>query len=333
MSTDRRELAYAGYPYFDSTRALERGEVSPAGYTLSFEAVEDTSELFRRMANAADVDASEMSLSTYMLLRARGDERLIAIPVFPSRSFRHSQLYVNANSGIAAPADLRGRRVGIPHYQMTSALWIRGFLQHDYGVTPQQVSWHTGGLTRPEYHERLAHAVPGVTVQRIPADRSLEQMLEHGELDALIGAQTPGAFGYGVRRLFSDHRAVEREYLRRTGFIPIMHTVVLRHEVYERDPAIAVALVEAFERSRRDARRRIASMDVLTVMHPWLAEELDALDELVGADLFAYGVAPNRRALETATALSYEQGLSRRRLDVEELFAPETLNWSPDPAL
>ena len=332
-------VRYTGVSYYDKTRALERGEISPAGIELEYLRFDDVGELFRVVAqDPTAFDAAEMSLSTLTMMVSRGDDRLVGIPVFPSKAFRHSQVYVNAASGIEKPEDLAGRRVGVPEYQMTAALWIRAFLQHDYRVAPSQIHWLTGGLETPEYHERLRHdAPPGVTIELIPSDRTLLDMLAAGDIDALATANQPAPFSDGsgtVRRLFPDYRPVEEDYLRRTGYFPIMHTMVLKREIYESHPWAALALLEAFEEAKHLGRHRLRDLDTLAVMHPWIAAELDELKEpfaRFGGDPFVYGIEPNRHVLEAVMGYSYEQGLSARKVEIEELFAPETQAWAPSP--
>ncbi|HEX4520630.1 MAG TPA: hypothetical protein VH063_13700 [Gaiellaceae bacterium] len=330
------KLRYAGVGYYDKTRALEHGEVSPEGIELEYIQYDHVGKLFQVVSQDPKAyDASEFSLSTLALMTSRGDNRLVGIPVFPSKAFRHSQVYVNAASGISKPEDLAGRRVGIPEYQMTAAVWIRAFLQHDYGVMPSSIHWLTGGQDVPFQAERLHHEPPpGVTIDPIPAGETLNGMLESGTLDALVTARQPVPFqrGAGVVRLFPDYRSVEQDYLRRTGFFPIMHLITLQRELYEANPAAPLALLEAFEESKRRGRERLRDLDTLAVMHPWVAAELEELKEsfsAFGGDPFVYGVGPNRHVLEAALDYSFEQGLSERRVGVEELFAPETLDWMP----
>jgi 4,5-dihydroxyphthalate decarboxylase len=326
-------LRYAGAAYLDRTRALERGDVRPDGIELEYVHFADVADLFRVMATDPEFDASEMSLSTYLVMLTRGDRRLVGLPVFPSRAFRHSQVYVNAAAGIGEPADLAGRNVGVPEYQITAAVWIRAFLQHDYGVGPDRMRWWTGGLSAPGGEERLPHdAPPGVTIERIGGDRTLESMLAAGELDALVTVRPPEPFldGSGrVVRLFPDYRSVEEAYFRRTAIFPIMHLVVLRRDVYEAHPWAARALVDAFEESKRRGRARLGEFGTLAVMHPWLPAELEAVAALFGGDPFAYGVEPNLAVLEAFLRFSVEQNLAAHAVSPSDLFAPETLGWQP----
>jgi 4,5-dihydroxyphthalate decarboxylase len=326
-----RRLTYAGVSYFDRTHALASGQVKPEGVALDFTWFDDISAMFRLAAQEARYDLTEMSLSTLMMMIGRGDRRLIGLPVFPSRSFRHSQLYVSAASGIRHPGDLRGKKVGVPQYQQTAALWIRGFLQHDYLVHPRDVQWFTGGLRVPGFTERFAHELPeDVHLQLIGEDRTLEDMLATGELDALSTVRAPEAFdpagGGAVRRLFPDHRAVEREYFQRTRIMPIMHTVALRRDVYETAPAVSVALFDAFETARRQSWSRLSDARAWAVMHPWIDDELRRVEADLGEDPFAYGFRRNRHVVDAAACYSYEQGLTDRLVSPEEIFAAETLD-------
>jgi 4,5-dihydroxyphthalate decarboxylase len=325
----RLPLSFGGVDYLDRTHALAVGEVTPLGVDLNFQTL-PISELFRRMSRHAEFDAAELSLSTYMIMRSHGDDRFVAIPVVPARAFRQRQLYVGASSGIEKPEDLAGKTVGLREYQITASLWIRAFLQHDYGVDPGSVRWRYGGVEAPYWAERLEHPTPpGIELERIPADRSLVDLLEAGELDALAATHAPRRFREGspkIRRLFPDYRPVEEDYFRRTGLFPIMHTVVIRRDVYETNRWLAVSLLRAFEESKAIGRKRTHDMDVLAVSDPWWEPELEGVDALFGGDPFPYGLSANLATLEAVTQYSFEQGLSSRKLEPAELFAPETLD-------
>src|SRR5579884_4082514 len=220
----------------DRTLPLILGDVRPAGIDLTFLRMQPE-EVFFRMTRYAEFDAAEMSFSSYLLRRSRGDDAVIAIPVFPSREFRHNCIWVRADAGIDAPADLRGRRMGVPEYQVTAAVWIRGLLADDYGVQPTDLHWFTGGLYEPGRHEKLPIHVPGLDLQPISEDTTLSDMLLDGELDALMGPRPPRGFPGDprVRRLFPNFREVEADYFRRTGIFPIMHTVVIRRDLLDRE--------------------------------------------------------------------------------------------------
>jgi len=321
-------LTYAGEDHFDRMKALQTGLVSAPGIDLNY-VVLGVRELFRRQAQYAEFESSDMSVSTMTMLVSRGVDTFVGVPVFPSRHFRHRQVYVNTGAGIERPEDLAGKRVGVPEYQMTAALWIRAFLQHDYGVAPPDVRWFYGGLNTADYAERLRHdAPPGVSLEPIPPDRTLSELLDAGELDAVTASQPPRAFREGspnVARLFPDYRPVEREYYERTGFYPIMHMVAVRRDVYEANRWVPVSLLEGMAESRRHAYEQMHDPDVPPIGHPWWHAELEELDRLFGGDPYPYGFEANRKILEAMTTYSYEQGLSARKVDPAELFAPETL--------
>lgn len=324
---NRLRLTYGGCDYWDRTRALMDGTVRPPGIDLNY-IVGYPRDLFRRMAQFEEFDASELSMSTYVAMVSRGDTRFVAIPVFPSRNFRHSYIFVSEKSGIERPEDLRGKRIGVPEYQMTAALWIRGFLQHDHDVQPRDIHWLTGAMDEHGYDERLALSLPeDIDLQLIPAGKTLEQMLREGEIDALIMAARPDLRreNGAVRRLFPDFPTVEKDYFRRTGIFPIMHAVVIRRAIYEKNPWVATSLFEAFELAKRAGSARIRVTGPLAVALPWLPAHLEEVAELFeGRDPWVYGIEENRAVLEALIQYAHEQGLATRRVTPEELFAKET---------
>ena len=266
------------------------------------------------MLNNEEFDASEMSLSSYNILRSRGEERFIAIPVFPSRVFRHSAVYLRDDSPIRAPADLAGRRVGVGDYQMTAAVWARGFLEHEYGVKPEAIRWLAGRGVRPV-------AVPEkVSLEYTRHD--LEDLLIRGEIDALVSVMLPRRLGSGIRRLFPNYREVESDYYRRTRIFPIMHTLVLKRGVYEADPWLAVSLYKAFCRARDVAYQWLTDTDALPVALPWIIDEVERSRELFGREIWDYSVEGSRPTLEALVAYAHEQGLTEKKLPIEALFAP-----------
>ena len=310
----------------DRTLPMILGDVRPAGIDLTFLRM-SPEEVFWRMTRHAEFDAAEMSLSSYILRRSRGDDALVAIPVFTSREFRHSCIWVRADAGITTPADLRGKRMGVPEYQMTAAVWIRGFLSDDFGVQPADMHWYSGGLYQPGREEKLPINIPGLDLRAIRADQTLSDMLLDGELDAIMGARAPRGFpGPRVRRLFADFRRVEADYFERSGVFPIMHTVVIGHALLEREPWVARSLYDAFCESKRRAMSELSEPAVLAVTLPWQIAEVEATQQLMGEDYWPYGVEPNRVALETLMRYSCEQGLAERALPIETLFAPSTLD-------
>jgi 4,5-dihydroxyphthalate decarboxylase len=304
---------------YDRTQALIDGRVQPAGVDLTFLPLRP-GETFWRMLNHGEFDVSEMSLSSYTILRSEGDTRFIAIPVFPSRVFRHSALYVRAGSSIARPEDLKGKRVGVGDYQMTAAVWVRGFLTHEYGVSPEDIMWVAGKPIR------AIKAPDGIRLEPIPADATLEQLLECGEIDALISVMIPVGLGKTIRRLFSDSRNVEIAYYKKTHIFPIMHTLVLKTSLYEEKPWLAVSFYRAFCRARDLAFRSTYDTDALTVSLPWVIDELEATRAIFGPQVWDYSIEGSRATLDALVAYLDEQKLSRRRMSVDELFVP---NISP----
>lgn len=314
-------------PETDRTQGLLDGSVPVEGVRLTCIGL-PVEEVFHRMARFAEFDAAELSLSSYVLSLQLG-QPFIAIPAFPSRMFRHSGIYVNSDCGIADPADLIGRTVGIAEYQLTANVWIRGILQEHYGVPAASVTYRTGGLHAPGRVEKLPLSLPGdVRVEPIGDRQTLAQMLVDGEIDALYTPRTPAPYAQGrpeVRRLFDDPAAEEARYFARTGVFPIMHTVVLRRALYDERRWLARALLKAFEQARRQALDGIDETATLKYMVPWLPAEVARTRELLGEDYWPYGLPPNQQALDTFLRYSFEQGLARSRLSPADLFAPETL--------
>jgi 4,5-dihydroxyphthalate decarboxylase len=310
----------------DRTMPLIVGDVRPPGIDLTFLRM-FPEEVFWRMTRHAEFDAAEMSLSSYLLRRSRGDDAVLAIPVFTSREFRHSCVWVRADAGIESPADLKGKRMGVPEYQMTAAVWIRGFLSDDFGVAPGDMRWFSGGLYQSGREEKLPISIAGVDLTAIGPEHTLSDMLLNGELDALMGPRPPRGFpGPCVRRLFPEFRQVEVDYFTRTGVFPIMHTVVVRRDLLDREPWVARSLYDAFRESKARAMDGLSESVVLSVTLPWLIAEFEATQALMGEDYWPYGVEANRATLETLMRYSREQGLAQRSLPIEELFASSTLD-------
>jgi 4,5-dihydroxyphthalate decarboxylase len=300
---------------YDRTQPLIDGRVAPEGVDLTFIPLRP-GETFWRMLNYGEFDASEMSLSSYTILRSEGDTRFIAIPVFPSRVFRHSAIYLPARSPIGKPQELKGARVGVGDYQMTAAVWVRELLAHDYGVLPRDIEWVTG---RPV---RAVRKPEGVRITPMPSDTTLESMLGRGEIDALASVMIPKGLGTSVRRLFTDFRAVETAYFKKTGIFPIMHTFVLKTALYEKNPWLATSFYRAFCRARDLAYRTIYDTDALAVGLPWVIDEVEVAHKIFGPQIWDYSIEGSRPTLEALVAAVYEQGLASRRMSVEELFAP-----------
>jgi 4,5-dihydroxyphthalate decarboxylase len=312
---------------YDRTEALRDGRVRPAGVDLTY-LPQQVEETFFRMARFREFDAAEMSLSSYVVGLTR-DAPFVALPVFPSRLFRHSGIYVSDASGIKEPADLVGKQVGLAEYQLTANVWIRGILADDHGVPVESVTYRTGGLHQAGRPEKLkVELPPEVRVEPIGPGRTLDEMLATGEIDALYTPRTPDSFirgDSGVRRLFDPAGPVEEDYFRRTGIFPIMHVVVLRREVYERNRWLARSLYDAFEEARLLCAEGMDQTAAARYMLPWLHDEVARTKAVLGEDYWPYGLRRNTEVLRTFLRYSYDQGLATRLLEPEELFAPETL--------
>jgi 4,5-dihydroxyphthalate decarboxylase len=324
MSKLRLTLACWDY---DRTRALADGRVSPEGVDLNFLPLH-VEETFFRMLRNREFDVAEMSLSSYCVSLMREDPAFIAIPVFPSRFFRHSCIFVSAKSGVREPQDLVGKRIGVPEYQMTAPVWIRGILSDEYGVDPASVTYFTGGEEEPGRDEKLKLNLPErFKVVPIGPEQTLSAMLADGEIDALHTARTPSTFYSrpdAVRRLFPDFVSVEKAYYRRTGLFPIMHVVAIRRSVYEANRWIAQSLFKAFAAAQALTYDNLAVTSAMTTMLPWQVAAVEEARAELGADWWPYGFERNRAVLDTFLRYHHEQGLSARRLQPQELFAPET---------
>lgn len=314
--------------HYDRTEGLRDGSVGIEGVRLTYLDL-PVEETFFRMARFGEFDLAELSLSSYVVSLER-DAPFIAIPAFPSRMFRHSGIYLNAAAGIAEPADLAGRTVGVAEYQLTANVWIRGMLAEHYGVPVGSVHYRTGGLHRPGRVEKLALRLPdGLRVTPIGPTQTLADLLVSGEIDALYTPRTPEPFRAGrpeVTRLFPDYPAEERRWFERTGLFPIMHVVVLRRELYQRHRWLARSALKAFEQARRQALDGIDETAALRYLLPWLPAEVARTRAILGPDYWSYGLAGNDAVLRTFLRYAREQGLVQTAFEPADLFAPETLD-------
>ena len=312
---------------YDRTRGLMDGNIQPDGIDLNYLNME-VEETFFRMLRNREFDVAEMSLSSYSVSLFR-DSPFIAIPIFPSRFFRHSCIYVNANSGIKEPKDLIGKKIGNPEYQMTAPVWIRGVLSDEYGVPVDSVTYYTGGEEEPNRDEKLKLDLPSnMKVQSIGPTQTLAQMLATGEIDALYTARMPSTFRTQpdkVKRLFENFVPVEQEYFTRTGIFPIMHTVVIRREIYEKNRWVAQSLYKAFAEAQQETYKDLYETAALKTMLPFLTAHVEETRRVMGDDFWPYGFQKNEKTLETFLRYHFEQGLSKKLLTPKELFAPETL--------
>jgi 4,5-dihydroxyphthalate decarboxylase len=321
------ELSLACWNY-DRTRSLVDGRTPVDGIELTYLNL-PVEETFFRMMRYREFDVAEMSLSSYVLSLFAEAPAFIAIPIFPSRSFRHSCIYVNRDSGIREPKDLIGKRVGTPEYQLTACVWIRGILSDEFNVPTASVRYFRGGEEEPGRIEKAALSLPDeIRLESIPPTRTLSQMLESGEIDALYSPRMPSSFLCGsgkVRRLFEDYQRVEQEYYLKTKIFPIMHTVVIRRDVYDRNRWVAQSLYKAFVHAQREVYRDLYETAALKFMLPWLIRHVEETRTTMGQDFWPYGFEPNVHTLTTFLRYSHEQGLSKRQLSPDELFAPESM--------
>jgi 4,5-dihydroxyphthalate decarboxylase len=313
---------------YDRTRALADGSVQPDGIDLNYLDL-PVEETFFRMLRYREFEVAELSLSSYTVSLFGEQRPFIAIPVFPSRSFRHSCIYVNADANIRTPKDLIGKRIGTPEYQMTAPVWIRGILSEHYDVPVDSVTYYTGGEEEPGRPEKIRLDLPPhIKVQPIGETQTLSGMLASGEIDALYTARMPSTFSLqrsAVQRLFANYKEVEQEYYRKTRIFPIMHTVAIRRDVYEQNRWVAQSLYKAFVEAQRRTYEDLYMTAALKAMLPWLTSHVEETRALMGDDFWAYGFESNRASLATFLRYHHEQGLSKRLLEPEELFAPETM--------
>jgi 4,5-dihydroxyphthalate decarboxylase len=322
----RLQLSYAGH-LSDRVQDLYYRTVVPEQIDLHFIALPPF-QAFNRFLKG-EFHCGEMSFSTFVIMTAQGKAKnqplpFVGIPVFPSRTFRHGAIYINRKSGIARPEDLSGRRIGVPEYQMTAAVWTRGMLKDEYGVEPKSIAWTTGGLQDAGRKPLLALTIPGIDI-RHEDTRTLNDMLVAGELDAVIAPQPPPAFSAGhpdVRRLFADTVAAEQAYVRKTGLFPVMHVLVLRREIYEQHPWAAVSLYNAFEQAKNNCLERLASEEPPPVSFPWAHQMGQAIIAALGRDFWPYGIEKNRTVVEALCRYTWEQGLVPARVEIADLFAP-----------
>jgi len=311
---------------YDRTRPLSDGLVQIDGVEPVFMAL-DPEEIFFRAFRHAEFDICELSLSSFTVKTARGDCPYIGVPAFVSRAFRHTSIYVRTDR-IKKPADLKGKKVGVPEYQLTANVWARAILQDDHGVKPSDIHWIRGGLEEAGRLEKIAITLPkDVRLDNAPEGRTLSSMLEAGEIDAFIGPRVPSCFSRGhphVGWLFPDPVAAATDYYKRTGIFPIMHIIGVRREIVAQHPWLPAAVLKAFERSKAIALEKLSDTSSTKVTLPFIEERLMEARALMGPDFWSYGVGANRKTLETFLRHHHAQGLSSRPVTVEELFHPTT---------
>lgn len=306
---------------YDRTRALMEGNVKPEGLELRWLAMSH-GEMWQQILNDSDVQVSELSLAWHIIARTRGMP-LLAIPVFPARAFRHSYIFINTKSGIHEPRDLMGKRVGLGEFPQTAAVISRAILQHEYGVSLEKIKWFTWGkqsmeLKLPERYE----------IHRLTEEKSPDRLLMDGELDALMLSSLFPSFARGalnVRRLFENYKEVEAAYFRKTGIFPIMHTVVMREELWKQHPWIATSLYKGFQEAKKLAYQKLDDLSPYRISMVWFREPMQEQKEILGEDPWCDGLERNRKTVETLIEYLYEQEMISKKPTVEELFAPNTL--------
>jgi 4,5-dihydroxyphthalate decarboxylase len=317
----RRSLTLACGDY-SITQALIDGTVKPEALDLNWITIPHA-EMWRRMLNHYEFDASELSFSSYIVARTL-NHPLIAIPIFPGRAFRHSYIFINSNSGIKEPQDLRGKRVGLGEFQQTATVWVRGILQNEYGVPPEMIRWFTWAK-RSSFNVDFPKEYD---IRKVPSDKSPDKMLMDGELDAVICTSLFESFREGapnVRRLFPNYKDVEIAYFKKTGIFPIMHTLVLREELWRECPWIATSLYKAFQKAKELAYERFNDISPYKICMAWFREPMEEQNRVLGNDPWMYGLEKNRTTIETLVQYLYQQGMIKRKPAIEELFAPNTL--------
>ena len=312
---------------YDRSRAIRDGTVKVEGCAVTYLPLYPE-EIFHRAFKFQEFDISELSFSSYIRTVAAGTSAYIGVPAFVSRIFRHSGIYIRKGAGIEKPQDLRGKRVGVPEYQITAVVWMRGLMQHEYGVAPAEIHWRSGGQEQPGRHERTPlKAIPGLDLQPIGDDRTLTGMLKAGELDALFTARAPSSFLDGephIARLFPDTRAAEQAYYKKTRLFPIMHLVGIRKVLAEKYPWLPTSVYKAFCEAKALAMIDLRDVNALMVTLPWLEAETNETSAIMGEDFWKYGISENLPEIEALTQYMHEQGLAERQLKVEELFHPST---------
>src|ERR1700722_11152583 len=310
---------------YDRMLALQTGETKPDGIDLDFLTMDNPREIFDRMNKGLEFGACEMSTSEFISRYAAGKLPYVALPVFASRVFRHGFIVVNRRF-VKSAADLAGKKIGVPLYTQTAALFVRGLMQHDLGVDLSTIEWVQGAINEPGAYGNPAvmPLLKPVNVTPNRSSKSMSELLEAGEIHAIIGSNLPRALGRNpdVVRLFPDYRAREQDYFRRTGIFPIMHLVVIRNDIYENNPFVATSLFDAFDAAKDWAREKMRYSGTLRYMLPWLPGAVTGIDELLGGASCPYGAEPNRPTLEALVTYMVEQGLIAEPIPIEKLFVP-----------
>lgn len=313
---------------YDRVRALTDGRVRVEGCDVNYITM-PVEECFERAFFHGEFEVAEIGFSPHLIALSRGPTPYVAVPVFLSRMFRHSAVYIRTDRGIEGPADLRGKRIGVPEYQMSAVMWFRGFLQDEFGIAAKDINWVQAGLENPGRRDKFPLNLPEGFPLTSVNDVALTTMLANGEIDGIMSARRPSCFISGnpkIRRLFPDYRSAERAYYQKTGIFPIMHALGIRRDVHEKNRWLAASLYKAFLQAKRIADAEFVETTALKIGLPWITAEYEATTEAMGNEFWSYGVAPNHKTLSTMARYSYEQGLAMRLLTVEEMFAEGNLS-------
>jgi len=313
---------------YDRIRALTDGRVRVEGCDVNYLTM-PVEECFERAFFHGEFEVAEIGFSPYLIALSRGTSPYVAVPIFLSRMFRHSAVYIRTDRGIESPADLRGKRIGVPEYQMSAVMWFRGYLQDEFGIAAKDINWVQGGLENPGRRDKFPLNLPADFPLVSRNDVSLSELFAAGELDGVMSARQPSVFvdkHPKIRRLFPDYRAAERDYYRRTGLFPIMHALGIRRDIYDNNRWLAASLYKAFLQAKRLAEAEFAETTALKIGLPWVTAEYEATIEAMGPDFWSYGVDANRKTLSTMARYSHEQGLATRLLTVDEMFAEGNLS-------
>lgn len=310
---------------YDRAVALATGAVPVEGVDLNFINIDSPREIFDRMSGGLEFDASEYSSSEFISRYSAGNCPFVALPVFPSRSFRHGFIAVNRNF-VRTPKDLEGKRIGLPMYTMTASIFIKGLLQHEFGVDLSTIEWVEGQMNGSEAHGNptTMPLVRPISIERNRTGKSLSTLLEEGGIHATIGTALPRALGRNpdIQRLFPNFREMEKDYFRRTGIFPIMHLIAIRRDVYERHPFVASSLYHAMCAAKELAAVKMRAGVSLRYMLPWMAADIEEIDDLFGGDAFPYGIEANRPTLEALMQYLHDQGLIASPIKIDDLFVP-----------
>ena len=311
---------------YDRMQPLYTGEVSPAGIDLNFIPIEEPRPIFDRMSGGQEFDVAEYSSSEFVQRFANKQCPFVAIPVFPSRAFRHGFIAINKKSGIAKPKDLEGKRVGVPLYTMTAAIFIRGLLQHEFGVDFEKIHWVQGAVNHAGAHGNptVLPLLKPVPIEVDPSGRSLSDLIEARVVDATLGTSLPEAIRTNpdIGRLFPNYVQMERDYYKRTGIYPIMHLVAIKKDIYERYPFVASSLYDAFVESKKIALKHMFNLRALRYMTPFLMRDIDEIYEIFNGDPWPYGLEKNRKTLEALVTYLVDQHLIAAPVKVDDLFVP-----------